>query len=236
LIINASPSGGFSSGDAKIAALCHKFIPGIVLSKAVRVAANVSWSTGASGIYPSISAAAALAALKQPGPGTSEPYCATVQPLVVTAVRYARSEFLTDRGTAEIDSWLFRMRGLNGEMTYPALTAGSMWNADMTTSAPDRGSMLSSDGRTLTFSFNGAPSNSGPCGADYRAAVAESEAAVAIAVQTISHAQPGQPVVCDLMAVSRSVKVTLANPLGGRVVLDEDGNVTSVCPIAKPNC
>ena len=88
----------------------------------------------------------------------------------------------------------------------------------------------------LTFSFAGAPSSSGPCGADYRAVVAESQAAVAIAVQTISHAQPGAPVVCNLMAVSRSVTVTLASPLGGRVVLDETGNVTSVCPIAKPSC
>ena len=236
LIINASSPGGFTSDNAKIAALCHKFTLGTVLPTAVPFAANVTWSTGTTGIYPSISAAAALAAMKQPGPGTSEPYCVTVQALVVTGARFARSEFLTDRGTAEIDSWLFRMRGLIGEMVYPALTAESMWNADMTKGSPDRGSVVSSDGRTLTFSFYGAPSTNGPCGADYRGVVAESLAAVAIALQVISHAKPGDLVACSVVAQLRSVEVALANALGGRVVLDETGNVTSVCPSTKPAC
>jgi hypothetical protein len=236
LIINASSPGGFTSGDAKIAALCHKFTSGIILPKAVPFAGNVTWSTGTSGIYPSISAAAALTAMRQPGPGTSEPYCATVQALVVTGARFARSEFLTDRGTAEIDSWLFRMRGLNGEMVYPALTAESMWNADMTKGSPDRGSVVSPDGRRLTFSFYGAPATSGPCGADYRAVVAESQAAVAIALQTISHAKPGDLIACTAVAQLRSVDVPLVSVLGGRVVLEETGNVTSVCPVEKPAC
>src|SRR6266850_789862 len=55
LISNASSPGGFSSDDAKIAALCHKFKSGIVLPTAVPFAANVTWSTGVVGIYPSIS-------------------------------------------------------------------------------------------------------------------------------------------------------------------------------------
>ena len=235
LIVNASPQGGFTSNDGKIAAICHKFTSGIVLSQAVPFAANVSWSTGATGIYPSISAAAALAAMQQGAP-TYDPNCATVPPLLVTGVRFGRSELITDRGTAQIDSWLFRMRGMDGEMAYPALTAGSLWNADMRKSAPDRGSKVSSDGRTLTFSFYGAPSDPGPCGADYRAAVAESQSAVAIALQTISHAKPGDPVACDAVAQLRSVDVTLAGALGGRVVLDADGNVTPVCPSTKPAC
>lgn len=236
LIINASPPGGFSSGDAKIAALCHKFTSGIILPKAVPFAGNVSWSTGANGIYPSISAAAALAAMKQPGPGTSEPYCATVRPLVVSSVRFARSGYLTDRGSAQIDSWLFRMSGLNGEMSYPALGASAMWNADMTKGSPESGSVVSPDGRTLTFSFYGAPATSGPCGADYRAVVAESQAAVAIALQTISHAKPGDLIACTAVAQLRSVDVPLVSVLGGRVVLEETGNVTSVCPSTKPAC
>jgi hypothetical protein len=236
LIANPSPQGGFASNDGKIAALCHKFTAGTVASKAVPFAANVSWSTGAEGIYPAISAAAALAAMKQAGPGTSEPNCATVQPLVVTGVRFARSEFITDRGTAQIDSWLFRMGGLSGEMTYPALAAAAIWNADLTKGSPDRGSVVSSDGRTLTFSFYGAPSTSGPCGADYRGVVAESQAAVAIALQETSHAKPGEAVACDMMAQLRSVDVTLASALGGRVVLDATGNVTPVCPSIKPVC
>ena len=235
IIETPQPTPGFSTVDGKIAATCRKFSPAIVLSQAVPLAAKVSWSTGDTASYPSTSAAAAMAAMKQ-GASKSDPNCATVKPLVVTGVRFGRSELISDRGTAQVDSWLFSMRGLNGEMAYPALTAGSLWNADMRKSAPDRGSKVSSDGRTLTFSFYGAPSDPGPCGADYRAAVAESQSAVAIALQTISHAKPGDPVACDAVAQLRSVDVTLAGALGGRVVLDADGNVTPVCPSTKPAC
>jgi hypothetical protein len=66
--------------------------------------------------------------------------------------------------------------------------------------------------------------------------IAESDAAVAIAVQTISHAQPGQPIACDLVAAVRSVTVTLATTLGGRVVLDDGSNAMPVCPSTKPAC
>jgi hypothetical protein len=235
LIINTSPPRGYSTVEGKIAATCRKFTLAITLSKAVPFAANVSWLTGDTGIYPSISAAAAMAAMKQSAP-KSDPNCATVQPLVVTGVRFGRSELITDRGTAQIDSWLFSMKGMDGEMAYPALTPGSMWNFDMTKSTPESGSTVSGDGHTLTYSFFGAPSNSGPCGADYRGVIAESDAAVAIAVQTISHAQPGQPIACDLVAAVRSVTVTLATTLGGRVVLDDGSNAMPVCPSTKPAC
>jgi hypothetical protein len=66
--------------------------------------------------------------------------------------------------------------------------------------------------------------------------VAESNAAVAVALQVTPHAQPGEPVACDAMAQLRSVDVSLASVLGGRVVLDVSGNVTSVCPSTKPAC
>ena len=234
MILNAPPQGGFASDDGKIAALCHKFTLGVPLSQLVPAAANVTWSSGSSGTYPAISAAAALIAMKQTV--TSDPSCATVRPLVITGARFAKSEYVTDRGSAQIDSWLFRVGGVSGEFSYPALAASAVWNADMTKGLPDRGSVVSSDGRTLTFSFYGAPSTSGPCGADYRGVVAESNAAVAVALQVTSHAKPGELVACDLMAQLRSVDVTLASVLGGRVVLDASGNVTSVCPSTKPAC
>lgn len=234
MILDIPPKGGFTGNDSKIAAVCHKFKSGTALSKAVPLAANVSWSSGVDGLYPSISAAAALTAMSQAGP-TSDPTCATVQPLVVTGARFGRSEFITDRGTAQVDSWLFRMGGLNGDMAYPALTAASVWNADMTKSAPESGSVVSSDGRTLTFSFFGDPAT-GQCSADYRAVVAESQAAVAIALQKTPHPQQGPPVMCITMAQVRSVDVTLSSVLGGRVVLDATGNVMSACPVEKPAC
>src|SRR6267378_1025771 len=66
LIANLSPTGGFGSGDAKIAALCHKFTSQIQLPTVVPRETKVAWSIGTKGTYPAVSAAAALTAMTQP--------------------------------------------------------------------------------------------------------------------------------------------------------------------------
>ena len=236
LVSNPSPTGGFgNSEDAKMASACHKLTTAITLSKVIPPTANVSWSAGATATFPSISAAAALAALAQPVPGTAQT-CTPVQPQVITAVRFGGYGFVTDRGRAQIDSWLFTMSRIDGEIAYPALGPSAVWNADLSKGSVSSVSTLSADGLTLTYTFYGAPDNAGPCGADYKGVVAESHAAVAIALQEIPHAAPGQPIACPAVAQQRNVVVTLAQPLGGRVVVDATGNLTSVCPAAKPDC
>src|ERR1700674_1959785 len=174
LVGNSSPHDGFASGDAKIAYFCHKFTAGATLSKAIPNGASASWGDGTVTIFPAISAATALAAMMQPGPGTSEPMCATVQPLVVSKVRLGGFEFQTDRGVALIHAWLFTMSGANGDVAYPAIAPPALWNADLTNGALDGGAIVSADGRTLTFSFWGTPAGTGPCNADYTSEVAES--------------------------------------------------------------
>jgi hypothetical protein len=234
LIANLSPEGGFGTDTSKIAALCHKFTSVITLSEVAPRGANVSWSTGTKGTYPAISAAAALTAMTQPGPGSSESYCTTVKPVVFTAVRFGRYGFITDRGGAQMDSWLFTTSAFSGEMAYPAVAPPAIWNADLAHGLADSGSTLSADGLTLTFGFVGA-AQTGACGADYRAAVAESETAVAIALGETPHSTDTN-IVCDAVGYPRSVDVPLASPLGGRVVLDASGNFAPVCPAAKPEC
>jgi hypothetical protein len=71
---------------------------------------------------------------------------------------------------------------------------------------------------------------------DYKGVVAESTSAVAVAVQEIARSVPGGPVACDLVGHPRSVTLTLAGPLGGRVVVDGSGNATPVCPVSGPEC
>ena len=104
--------------------------------------------------------------------------------------------------------------------------------SDLTHGSLDKGTTISADGRLLTFGFYGAPSSDGPCGAEYKASVAESQAAVAVAIQMIPNASPGDMVACPAIAQERSVSVALASPLGGRVVVDRDGNAVVVCPAA----
>jgi hypothetical protein len=235
LVGNNSPTAGFANNeDAKMAAMCHKMTAAITPSEVVPTAANVTWSSGLKASYPSISAAGALAAMKQPAQGAS-PFCPGVQPLVATAVRWGSYELPTDRGRAQIDSWLFTMDRISGEIAYPALAPSAVWNADMSKASVAPGSTLSADGLTLTFGFAGAPA-SGPCGSDYRGVVAESRTAVAIALQATPHSAPNANNACQAIAQIRHVDVSLASPLGGRVVLDASGNFAPVCPVAKPDC
>ena len=234
LVANLSPEGGFGTSDAKIAALCHKFTPAIMLSTAIPRAAKVSWSTGTNGSYPSISAGAALTAMAQPGPGTSESYCKTANPIEFTSVRFGAYGFITDRGRAQIDSWLFTTSAFTGAMAYPALAPSAIWNADLARDSANRGSTVSADGLTLTFGFAGAV-DTGPCGADYRGVVAESRTAVGVALQETPHSTD-QNIACPAVAQQRTINVSLASPLGGRVVLDASGNLAPVCPVSKPDC
>lgn len=236
LVGNNSPTAGFAnSEDAKNAAICHKLTAALMPSNEVPSTANVTWSSGTKASYPSISAATALAAMMQPFPGYKSSSCGVVQPQVVTAVRWVAYELPTDRGSAQIDSWLFTMSRIDGEVAYPALAPSAVWNADMSKATVAPGSTLSADGLTLTFGFSGAIA-SGPCGSDYRGVVAESGTAVAVALQETPHSAPNANIACEATAQIRHVDVSLASPLGGRVVLDASGNFAPVCPVAKPDC
>lgn len=236
LVGNNSPTDGFANNeDAKMAAMCHKMTTAIMPSNVVPSTANVTWSSGTKASFPSISAATALAAMMQPAQGAASSSCVPVQPLVATAVRWGAYELPTDRGRAQIDSWLFTMSRISGEIAYPALAPEAVWNADMSKASMTPGSTLSADGLTLTFGFTGAVA-SGPCGSDYRGVVAESRTAVAVALQKTPHSAPNANIACETIAQIRHVDVSLASPLGGRVVLDSSGNFAPVCPVAKPDC
>lgn len=75
----------------------------------------------------------------------------------------------------------------------------------------------------------------GPCGSDYTAATAESDTAAAVALMRIPHASPGEHLICDDMLRVSYISVALKAPLGGRVLLDENGAVGAVCP-EKGDC
>jgi hypothetical protein len=234
LVVNPSRSVGFGSNDdAKMAAACNRLTTAIALSNVVPHTASVSWSTGTKAAYPSMSAAAAFAAMTQYGSGTSQSTCASVQPFVVTAVHLLPFGFVTDRGQAQIDSWLFTLGGID-LVAYPAVAPSALLNADLSKGSTYIGSTLGADGLSLTVSFSGKEST-GVCAADYRGVVAESRTAAAVALQEIPHPDSDQSN-CEGISELRYVDVHLAGALGGRLVLDASGNVVPVCSIAKPDC
>ena len=68
------------------------------------------------------------------------------------------------------------------------------------------------------LTFVGAAAGTGPCTADYTAKVSESATAVAVTVAESSHTPPGTA--CNLVGYQRQAPVTLASPLGARVLVD----------------
>jgi hypothetical protein len=229
-LANYSPANGFTTGDGKIAAFCNKYVLGTTLPPNVSFEAVATWTNGTTASYRGISAAAALAAITSAQTEMQSSDCAAVQPLVIKGVRLGFFDFITDRGKAQMTSWLFSAPGMNGEVAYPAIVPTAFWSGGMLPRFSSGGAVMSADGRSLAYTFAGAPDIPGNCGADYRFVVVESFSAAAFALQAISHASPGEQVACPAIAQELTITVTLARPLGGRVFVDTEGYAVKVCP------
>jgi hypothetical protein len=229
--IDAMPGQGFDSGGGKIAALCAKFALSTALPANVPKQAIASWADGTKVTYPvALTAAEALGAMTNNSARATMSQCASIAPLQVTAVRFDVATFPTDRGKAQMSAWLFTATGARAELAYPAIPTSAIWRGSITPQSSSNGATLSADGRSLTFFFVGAREGTGPCEAMYKGVVAEATAAVAIAYEAIPHEQTNGGGSCTAEGYRRSVAVTLASPLGGRVLVDSRGGPVPVCP------
>ena len=221
---------GFSTNEGKINWLCGKFVlgPGVELPATGPAHATARWPSGAEASFGSLGAQTALTALLAARNSASGSSCASAAPEVITAVRSGTAGFGTDRGTAQMSAWLFDVGAVNGELGYPALDPSAYWGGGKTTSGGGLGGRISSDGHILTIGLVGGPDTPGPCGEDFSASAAESNTAVAVAISSRIHGGPN--VACTLEGHFRTMQVRLVTPLGGRVLVDAQGNVGSVCP------
>jgi len=225
--------GQFPDNDSKLTWLCNKFVlaSGVQLTSTGPAIASARWPSGATASYRSIGSARAFSALMaRPGGGNSTD-CPHLKPFVITNVRWSTAGFSTDRGTATMSAWLFDVPEAEGFLGYSGIDPSALWGGGIATEG--RGAQLSPDGRTLKIAVSNA--QPGPCGSDYTANTAESSTAVAVAVKQIPHVSPGQDVMCDLMLRGSYITVRLKAPLGGRVLLDEKGDVGGACP-EKGDC
>ena len=227
-----APAGGFAGDNEKIAGMCGKFVLAAPLPLQVPSEAVATWPDGTTARYSAISASNAFSAMTNAATRMPGPECVSVQALPITAARFGAAQVKTDRGSATVSAWLFTATGVVGEMAAPALPHSAYWDSGTDKRSWDQGASVSDESRVLTFTFAGAPESSGPCGADYTGAVAESPSAVAIAVLAIPHSAPDAPIACTAIAAMRSVTVVLTAPLGGRVVVNASGDVVTVCPEA----
>jgi hypothetical protein len=220
---------GFPTNGGKIAALCQLFAaPSVPLPTETPPPAVVAWPDGTRGSYPSLAAADAYATMSHvDSKAQNQPQCATATPLQVTGVRLDTAEFITDRGRAQMPSWLFAVSGGLADAAYPAIAPAALWRGGEAAGFSGSSATIGPDDRRLTFGFTGSPAGSGPCSARYRAGVAESATAVAVAIETIPSSPP-VGTACTVIAYSRTVTVILSRPLGGRVVVDASGHAIPV--------
>lgn len=211
------PSGFSADPPRKLAWTCNKLALGtdVSLSTVALSAATISAATAWSQLMNERSASENKA-----------PECAQMAPFTVTSARLSEAGFPTDRGTRQMAAWLFDIPEIGGYVGYVALHASSFWRGGVL--AQGRSARESGDGLTLKVPV-GNP-GTGPCDTQYTASVAESSVAVAVAVKGTPNAPSDRPVACPAILRLGYMNVALGSPLGGRVLLDEKGEVGMVCP------
>lgn len=157
------------------------------------------------------------------GPGADP----TVPRVPVTSIAASTVVIPTTRGPATVPAWDLTLGG--GPAHLLVVSARAAARSALPTAEP--GSSLtgierigqisaSSDGRTLTASFVGAPQPASQvCGEDYTAETIADGAAVVMIVFRHPHtASPG--VTCTAVGAPRTASAQLSEPLNGRPVLD----------------
>jgi hypothetical protein len=152
--------------------------------------------------------------------------CASSNPLVIKSARLGTFDFDTDRGKLQTPAWLFAVDGAAGELAYPAITSAAFWKGGMSADGYYPGVTAGADGRSLISTWVDTP---GGCATTYQGVVAESASAVAIRIQVAAGLSGSGPCRAAL-GQKHSITVTLASPLGGRVVVNESGDALPVCP------
>jgi hypothetical protein len=212
-----APANGFSGDETKIA-----FGDGAINAPATYPAGPAK----ADG-YPLMSAQAAFGFfLSTAGKGPP----ATVD-LDVTSMRIGTAVFLTDRGYLTLPAWLFSLGGVQDPAAVLAVAPAAVYSAPGLSTNPPTANMgvrLSPNGRTLTVTFAGAPSGTGPCDLEYSLVRAVSKVGVALQVNG-RQAHPDRVANCAMPASADHIVTVLSAPLGNRVVIDaENGAPVSV--------
>jgi hypothetical protein len=208
------PSGGFPDDSTKIA-----FGDGDI-----NTPETFPSGPERAGGFPLISAKQAFGLFKSTA-GKGPP--ATVE-LNVTSVRLGTAVFETDRGYRQLPAWLFALGGVENPAAVLAVAQAAIYAPpDLPANGPSStlGARLSSDGRTLTVTFGGAPWGTGPCDLEYSLVTAVSKTGVALELNAHqAHKDPNAN--CGEPATASHIATTLSAPLGNRVVIDADNGAS----------
>jgi hypothetical protein len=208
-----------ANGDNKTSLLAGLAVAAEPLSQDVPGRREVKWLDGSKIEVNVLSAAQALADLVAAGGGD----CPDCPALLVTDASLAMGLVETSRGPAEAPMWVYTIEGTAVRVTRVAVDDSVTvdpppWNAmDPPVGISIDRATGSADSRKLEVTFVGAPEGRDkPCGADYRGEAVESDLAVVVIV----HEDRNPAGACRLVGALRTVKVTLTEVLGDRVVLE----------------
>jgi hypothetical protein len=142
--------------------------------------------------------------------------------LTVTAARLGQVDLRTSRGLAKVPAWIFTVAGLKAEVARVAVapasiaalpTGGAVAPLPANSGYAGAQGIVKADGTTLTYTVG-----VGACDYDIRPVFAEFDDVVVVAATRKSSAGA-----CIDLLKLEPVTVTLAKPLGARVVLDAAG-------------
>lgn len=167
--------------------------------------------------FPVIGVRDALTAMSANGRGG--------EPLEFASVELGTAEFHTDRGRRELPAWLFGT-ALGSAWAWPAITPDAFWRLGEVRHALDQAAFA--DGVQLEVQL---PAPAPPCPGDeptvIEPVVEEGATAVRIGVRTVGGGGAGD-CVRDAMYRSQTYTVTLREPLGARLLVDDNGGVFAV--------
>jgi hypothetical protein len=210
--------------EAKISLLAGNVVAASPLATETPPPGEVRWDDGTSETMTLLSAAQALENLRT----SAVTPCGGCAALVVDQASLKTMSVTTTRGGATVPAWSFRVQGSTATVLRIAVSTGAA-PAPGSNVVPDDRSLIdvqsvngSADSRDLTVHFTGAGAPADQtCGADYAARAYESDTAVVIFVWMTREASlpPGVDG-CLAIGYDRAEQVTLAAPLGNRMVFD----------------
>jgi hypothetical protein len=212
------PAGGFRSGEDKEA----------YGNGAIDFPASWAMAPAEAGGYKIVSAGLAARPLAPAAKvGGSAP-----GRLRVTAVRLGTARFTTDRGELSLPAWLFSFDRVADPATVLAIDPSERFTSPTGGAAsPGAGAAkMSADGRTLTVSYIGGQPGTGGCAGDQTAAAVETRTAVAVVFTPVPTPPDPSGYACPAIGVIRTTTVTLARPLGPRVLITPAGDPYPVVP------
>lgn len=210
------PAKGFSTGRAKLAFMSGHFRLAGVLP-AGPLPGMVRWANGTTLRLPLLSARAAFAELAAERPCAVPNACGQ---LTVTGAEPGVVTVRTSRGPASVPAWRFTVAGLGWKVSEVAVARsafvvlpgyGPIPPAGRDTQGVSELTAVSGNGRALRLIFIG-----GACTAAWGAYKYESGSTVVVGSWERSSANGP----CPAVGIGRTARVTLARPLGTRVVLD----------------